>query len=537
MSKKSRTKTVYINSIVTMITQIIQVLLGFIVRKLFINYLGVEYLGYNSVFSNILQMLNLADMGIGVAITSFLYKPLAQKDDKRIKALMYIYKKIYGIMGIIVLIIGIIISFFLSILIPDATCSHEYLLVLFYINLAATISTYYLAYKRTLLIADQKTYMISVIDTGSYFVMTILQICILLFCPNYILYLVITLAKNVVANIIISFKCNSVYGKIENQRTNIYYNEYKPQILTFVKDVFISRIGAFVYYSTDNIIISIFKGSLLTGYLSNYTLITTQITNVVNQILASIQATFGNFINVNNDKECQKEMTDNYLCVNYCIGNFCFICLFILVQPFIKLVFGQKYMLEITTVVLLSINLMLNILIQLPSQLFMIYKLYRFDRPIIIVSALLNIVISVVLVKPIGIDGVLIGTLLTSLIYLFSRFFVISKYVYNISYFEYLSRLCGYGLVSSISIIAIYFSTRGIQGETIISFCIQMFFVGLLAIMVPASLLCWTKEFTYLKNKLLPSKIKKICSNKMLYITTIVFILLSIFVGKCLYYL
>lgn len=109
---RKRIKTVYINSIVALIAQICQVILGFITRKVFIDYLGVEYLGYNSVFVNILQMLNLADLGIGVAITSYLYKPLAENNNKRIIAIMYIYKKLYSIIGFIVLGFGLVVSVF-----------------------------------------------------------------------------------------------------------------------------------------------------------------------------------------------------------------------------------------------------------------------------------------------------------------------------------------------------------------------------------------------------------------------------------------
>jgi len=503
---------VYLNSIIALTSQILQVLLGFVIRKLFIIYLGVEYLGYNSVFTNILQMLNLTDMGIGIAIISFLYKPLAEEDNCRVKALMYLYKRIYEITGVAVLVIGIVVSFFLPMLIPDATCSRYYLMLFFYINLAITVSTYYISYKRTLLIANQKSYVTSMIDTISYLVMSVMQICIIIFYPNYVLYLIAILLKNIISNIIISFRSDHEYGKIGNQSNNMYYQEYKSQILSYVKEVFISRIGAFVYYSTDNIIISIFKGSLLTGYLSNYTLVTTQVTNVVNQILSSIQATFGNYISVNEDTKKQMDMTDNYLCVNYCIGNFCFGCLLFLIQPFIKLMFGQDYVLNTSTIVLLSINLMLTIMIQLPSQLFIIYKLYRFDKPIIIASATLNIIISCVLVKPLGIDGVLIGTFLTSLLYLFSRFYIISKHVYKIPYLHYLKQFCKYGLVSITSVAVIYLAMRGIQGDTIKSFAVRTIGVGMLTILLPSVLLCITKEFNFLVNKLVPRGIKQFYS-------------------------
>lgn len=176
--------------------------------------------------------------------------------------------------------------------------------------------------------------------------------------------------------------------------------------------------------------------------MSNYTLITGQLNTVVTQVLSSLQATFGNYISTTKDKDDRLKMTDNYFCVNFCIGNFCMICFSLLAQPFIKLFFGERMLLSFSTALWLGINLMLTFLIQLPSQVFVIYKLFRYDRPIIITSAVLNIVMSIALVNKLGINGVLIGTFITSLIYLFSRFYIIARYVYKIKYNYYVKRSC-----------------------------------------------------------------------------------------------
>lgn len=531
MRENNRTKTVYINSTVTLFCQVLQILLGFIVRKIFIDSLGVAYLGYNSVFTNILQMLNLADMGIGVAITSFLFKPLADGDKERVSALMYLYKKIYNIMGFIVLVIGLVVSVFLGTLIPDATCSIGYLRILFYINLAGTVSTYFLAYKRTLIIADQRSYITNLVDMIMYFIVSCAQIICLFVSPNYIIYLVLQIAKNIISNIILSIKCDKEYGKINNDVSEGYVQEYKPQIIQYVKDVFISRIGATVFYGTDNVIISAFRGSLLAGYLSNYTLITTQLTTVVNQILASLQATFGNYVHSGKSLDEQRKMTNNYFCVNFIIGNFCMICFTLLVQPFISLFFGQTLVLRFSTALLLGINLMLSMLIQLPSQVFIIYKLFHYDRPIIITSAILNIIISVALVKPLGIDGVLIGTFVTSLIYLFSRFYIIAKHVYKVPYRNYLSRILLYFTLSGGSLAISYFACSGILGASIKSFIIRLVIVVLMALFIPLTALSFTQEFKFLSDRLLPNKIKKFANKYIFGGMSIVIIALSILIG------
>ena len=311
-------------------------------------------------------------------------------------------------------------------------------------------------------------------------------------------------------------RCDKEYGRINNDFSKEYIQEYKPQIIQYVKDVFISRIGATVFNSTDNVIISTFRGSLLAGYLSNYTMITTQLTTVINQVLASLQATFGNYIYSGKSIDEQQKMTNNYFCVNYIIGNFCMICFTLLVQPFIALFFGQELVLNFSTAFLLGINLMISMLIQLPSQVFIIYKLFHYDRPIIITSAILNIIISVALVKPLGIDGALIGTFVTSLIYLFSRFYIIAKHVYNLPYKNYVIRILFYFMLSAISLAVIYFVCSRIPGFSPISFGARMIVVVLMAVSIPLTVLSFTQEFRFLSNKLLPNKLKKF-ANKFVF--------------------
>lgn len=509
MEKGNRAKTIFINSSVTLVSQILQITLGFITRKIFIDTLGVNYLGYNSVFSNVLQMLNLADLGIGIAVTSYLYKPLAQNDRPRIEALMYLYKKIYSILGVLVAAAGIVISFFIPMLISDATCSIEYLKIIYFISLSGTVSTYFLAYKRTLLIANQKSYIANLVDMIVFVISSIIQVIILYLGVDYIFYLIITTAKNIIANTILSIKSDHDYGKVGSIADYGLLQEYKPQIIQYVKDMFISKIGAYIYYGTDNIIISVFKGSVLTGYLSNYTLITSQINAVISHILSSVQATFGNFINSNDDINAQKTMTDYYLCINFCIGNFCMVCFMALAQPFVKLFFGRLMLLENSTVLWLAVNLMLTILIQLPSQIFVIYRLYRYDRPIIAVSAFLNIVVSVMLVRKIGMNGVLMGTFITSLFYLFSRLFIISHKVFKIKYIIYIKQILYYMLTSCISSSVTLFVCKDYLADNKLEFIVKALCVGCLALVTTTIPLSYTKNFWYLLDRFLPHKMRK----------------------------
>lgn len=191
------------------------------------------------------------------------------------------------------------------------------------------------------------------------------------------------------------------------------------------------------------------------------------------------------------------------------IGNFCMICFSLLAQPFIKLFFGERMLLSFSTALWLGINLMLTFLIQLPSQVFVIYKLFRYDRPIIITSAVLNIVMSIALVNKLGINGVLIGTFITSLIYLFSRFYIIARYVYKIKYNYYVKKVLYYAIISCFTFIVSYSVSENIKEGEIIWFIIKTILVVLLALFLTSLFLSFSREFEFLKNKLLPANIRK----------------------------
>lgn len=476
------------NAGVTLITQILNLVLKFLLQKAFIESLGVAYLGYNSVFSNILQMLNLADLGVGTAITGFLYKPIANREIEKISALMSLYKRIYSIMGIVVSAIGAIIMFFLPTIIPDAECSNNYLRLLFAINLVGSVSTYFMAYNRTLLIAQQKAYYVNLLDACTNIVFVIAQIVSLFLYPNYIIFLVLNVSKNIFGNIIITISCNRKNRFLRSKVDVDLFDQYKKTVFHYVKDVFVSKIGAYIYYGTDNIIISIFKGSLLAGFLSNYSLVIVAVQSIISAIFAALQANFGNLIVTTDDTKKKLDSSDAYLFVNYIIANMSMICCIFLFQPFIRLYIGEMYLLNGNTVILLSVNLFFSIMLLVPSQLFVIYKLFKYDKIIIAFSASLNIIISVLLVKKLGVNGVLIGTLITSLIYVVSRLFIVSKNAFNCSFFRYMIKMLEWGTKSCITIIIINYVVGDILIDDWIRFVVYAACISIASVIIPIGL-------------------------------------------------
>ena len=495
-------KKLALNSGVALLAPIIKILLGFFLQREFIFHLGVNYNGYNSVFTNILQMLNMADLGVGIAVTSYLYKPIAEKNKAEIKALMFLYKKIYQVLGIIVLIIGCIITIILPMIINDAIFDNNYLRLLFVINLIGTVSSYFLAYHRTLTVAEERSYFTNSVDMICNIVCTLLQIILLYILPNYVLYLVINVLKNVGSNAVISIDSRKKNRYLREDVDKELVNKYKSPIWKYVKDVFVSRIGAFVFYGTDNIVISIFKGSLLAGYLSNYTLITVSLQTIITQVFSALQATLGNVIARNEDNSYQYNITNVYFTINYILANITGVTCCFVFQYFMQLYLGKEYLLSYGVILLLCINLIITIVLITPSHLFIIYRLYKYDKPIILVSASLNIIISCLLVRTMGIAGVLIGTLVTSCIYLFSRLYIIAKKVFFLRYVDYLKRLIMWGIISCFSYFCCYMVSKMYVPNgwlSLILYGFMILFCSILSTIIP---LLRSKELRLVKNYL-----------------------------------
>lgn len=167
MKNQSRTKNVTINSLVSLLCQVLNLFLNFLTRTVFIKILGAEYLGVNGLFTNILTILSFAELGIGNAIVFNLYKPLAQNDKKKISSLMLLYKKAYTIIGLFVLGAGVLVTPFLDVIIKTKPNISENISLLYILFLLNTVVSYFFVYKKNIIIADQKNYITLIVTQGT----------------------------------------------------------------------------------------------------------------------------------------------------------------------------------------------------------------------------------------------------------------------------------------------------------------------------------------------------------------------------------
>lgn len=422
-----RTKNSSLNIICGIISLILTSILGFILSKIFLNNLGLEYNGLNGVFNNIINILAITELGIAGAINYALYKPIYEKDYSKISLILAIYKKFYKIIGSIIFILALFVTIFIPVFFKERTILDNYIRFSFVLCTINTVVSYFFAYSRNIFYAMQKNYIISIIDCIFKIFKYLTQIITLIIFKNFIIYLIIniifTLANNLTIYII---SCK--YFKNINLKCKTIDKEIEKDILKSVKKLAIVQLLSTLINFTDNLIISSFISITSSGLYVNYNFIFSQLNQIITTIFHGIGASIGNLISENN-KDKIKNIFVNLQYVAFFIGLFCVICLYFLTEPFITLWIGKEYLLSNSVLIVLIINLYLFVNRQ-PINYYMNTGGY-FKKLIFPLSleAILNLIISIILAIKIGLIGVFLGTLISSIISYFICAFRISKII------------------------------------------------------------------------------------------------------------
>ncbi len=502
MKQRSRTENSIINSAMSIVTQVLTVVLNFAVKTVFIKMLNDEYLGVNGLFTNIITMLSLADLGIGIAIPYSLYKPLAKKDEHKINVLMNFYKKVYTIIGIAVLLIGLSLTPFLGLIIKDIPKNVPHLSLIYILFVIHSASSYFFVYKKFLIDSDQKGYITSRIIFTFSTLLSIIQIILLITTKNYILFLLSSIILVIIQNIYISSKANKLYPFIKNKTGEKLEKEDMEGIKKNVSSLFIYKVGTVIMNGTDNIIISKFIGLIIVGFYSNYVLIINSITTVLNQIFNAITSSIGNLV-VTTNKKRSKEVYDNLNFANFWLYALFGVCIIVLINPFINIWIGKKYVMGFSIVFLLVLNFYVLGMQSVTNSFRNAYGLFWIAKYRPIIMVIINIVISVVLVQFIGIEGVLIGTLISRLVTTaWLDPYIVHKYGFEISpksyYIDYLKYLV---IFIAISTILNYFVSMVAINNIFILILIAILVVIIVNVIL-VLLFFKTSEFNYFYDKI-----------------------------------
>ena len=502
----TRTSNSIKNSFSTVILYVATTIIGFIFQKVFIETLGAEYNGIKGLFSNILYMLNIAELGFGSAIVYHLYKPMADENIDEIKSLVKYYKKIYHLIALIIFGIGSLLLPIIPTIVGEVSIT-ENIRFLFFLYLLSTVFSYLLTYKRSILYADQKNYITSMIDTIFVILRNIVQIINLYFVKSFLIYLIIQIIFTILENVCINIIVNRKYKYIQNLKdTKQISNELKDDIKQKVKGLLFHKIGSFIVLGTDNIIISMTEGLgvVAVGLYSNYNMIISQVKNLFGNVISSLTASVGNLL-IENDKTKAREIYKSVLLANSWIFCFGAISVYCLIEPFVKIWIGEEYLLSKFVLITLVINLYIQG-IRYTSQIFKdAAGIFYEDRFIPLIESSINIVASLVLVRFFGLGGVFLGTISSTMILFFYSYpkFVYKK-VLNGDIKEFFKlHIFHFSVTIIISLITVLISNRIHNSNQFI----QLVFNGILCLILPNVLYLIVAirlpEFDIYKNKLL----------------------------------
>lgn len=496
-----RSNQVIKNSFWSLSGVILNILFGFINRTVFIVFLGAEYLGVNGLFTNVLSLLSLAELGFSSAVTYNLYAPITEKDEKKIAGIMNFYRFVYRIIAVIIMAVGLCLVPFLPYIVKGSTFPVSYLRIIYVLFLLDTGFSYFYSYNYTLAIADQKNYYVSKITFFSTPIMNVIKIGVLILTRSFIKFLAVSIILNLFINFLKASFVEKKYPLLKNHSEKLNKKE-KLKLLSDVKNIFLGKVSTIVLTSTDNIVISAFINVVMVGVLSNYNMFIGYIQGFVNTALYAAQSSIGNVV-ATETKEYTGLVLKRLTRITLFIASFSCTALYCLSSDFIRILWGDNYVMKSYIVLIIMINCFIQMI---KSPLWMTLGVCGFfekDKYISFIGAVSNLFFSIVLVTHIGVAGVILGTIISQSI----QFLLKSRLLYH-RYFEkssqeYLILMMQCILAFFLELGATAFCCHFIQMfQPIVNFLVKAAICVVIPNVITILLYYKTEEFDYLLNLL-----------------------------------
>jgi O-antigen/teichoic acid export membrane protein len=423
-------------------------LTSFINRTVFIYFLEAGYLGVSGLFTNVLGLLSFSELGIGTAINYSLYKPIANNDTEKIKSLMRLYKIAYRIIAVCVCVMGLVLFPFLKYLVNTDISMME-IQIYYWIFLFNTVSSYFVTYKTSYVSAIQKDYIVTNINTIGQIVIYISQIVGIFIFKNYLTYLLIQALIGVVQKVFTVIYINRKFPILTENVVQPVDDCTRKELFKNVKALVIHKLGDISVHQTDNIIISVLVNTVTVGFVSNYTTLSGMVTRFTNVIFNSFTASLGNLIAIETPKK-QKEIFETFDFIGFWIFGFVTISFITLVQPFITLWIGRDMLIDDFTMVLFFTTIYLEGQSLTVNNFKVAAGRFDDDKWVAFVQTIVNLIVSIIAVKLIGLTGVYIGTIAQRLIVNIVRPLIVYKEVLHDDVTQYFRRFVGRAILITI---------------------------------------------------------------------------------------
>lgn len=478
----SRTKNASLNTMWAMISQGIIVILGLFSRKIFLDHLGAELLGVNSLFTDVLLLFSFADLGLGAAIMFSMYHPIAENDRTKIQSLLVFYREVYNyVIGVLFVISLLFIPFLFTI---NSTIDIGNLFIYYLFFQANNIIQYIWAYRESYIIASQNERVLTKLNMYFSITTTVLLIIVVIIFNNYLFFLIITLLLSVAKKFWINEYIKRKYPiTIIDNVENITKQEKKSIIKKSVA-LLITRIGNLLINQTDSLVVSIMINVTQWGFASNYLVIKKSIFTIADKIYSGILPSMGNLV-ASHDKERELSVFLKYDFLNAWMHTFFFVAFATLSTPFVALFFGKDVTLSNSFVFFFFLAAFVDGLRSPVSVLREASGTYEVDKWYTMVAAGVNLVVSLPLAYYMGLDGVFLGTICAMVVLHISRIIILfNNGDYNITSLQYLYLIFKHIIIGVLFFCITSFIVRVICGHInndYVSFIIS----GLLVIAIP----------------------------------------------------
>lgn len=426
--RESRVKKTLLNAKVNLLYYFLNLLLSFFTRKVFLDCLGEEFLGLGGTLGNILGLINLAELGIGSAIGYLLYKPLFEKDEEKINEIISVMGYLYHIIGYVILVTSIVVSFFLPAMFPNTGLPMFLIFFTYYAFLGSGLLGYFINYRTYILGADQRQYVVTAYFQTANILKTLLQLILAYYTKNYYLWVGVEFSFGIINCVVINRKVNKTYPwlSVSARKGRQLFKKY-PEVMKKSGQLFVQKIAVLLTTQSSSILIYKFVSLPMVAVYGSYTIIIDKINMLVLNSLSGVSASVGNLIaegNLNKTKEIYKELLTFHV---YAAGLM-FFGLFFFADPFIQVWLGEKYV--IGKMILVPIFLFFSLeLITAPNNSFLYgFGLFK-DIWAPLTEAAIFLVVAIVLGAHHGLWGILMGRLISLLVirYIWKPYYLCNK--------------------------------------------------------------------------------------------------------------
>lgn len=422
-----------------LLTNAVFLMTAFVVQKTLIATKGADYNSINGLFSSIIAMISMADLGMGTAIIYHMYRPVARRDEGKINSLLRFYKRCYMGISVVVLLIGAVVGCFLPLLVGKANISDSIYLI-YILFLADCISSYFFVYKKSLLYADLKNYIPDAIYFATYLVQNTVQVFVLLVFQSYILFLVAKMLGKIMPNIFTTLYIRKKYPFTKEKKVAPVEPEVKQDIVVKVKGLFCHKLGKMLVTGSDSIVITSVLGLGVMNLYTNYHLVIAGVTSLLGKIFEILTNSVGNFL-LDSDQDSNRDVYKKIDFINY----WCFGCvaagMYAVLQPLITLWLGEEFLFGKTVLIVLVVNFYLDGMRASINTFKEAAGIFYENRRMPLLEAAVKLLFSILLGKMFGAVGVFAGTVISmGVVYLYSYPKYVCKPLFGMSYRQYVGK-------------------------------------------------------------------------------------------------